>query len=103
MAEGVTGFNFVTFLWASFIAIGLLTGMSFLQAFILQEHLGIPRPQQGSITGLLGLTSEAVAIPLTAYFGILSDRIGRRPIFIFATTVIGVAYALYPFATSITQ
>jgi MFS family permease len=103
LAEGVTGFNFVTFLWASFIAIGLLTGMSFLQAFILQEHLGIPRSQQGSITGLLGLTSEAVAIPLTAYFGILSDRIGRRPIFIFATTVIGVAYALYPFATSVTQ
>jgi MFS family permease len=103
LAEGVTGFNFVTFLYASFIAIGLLTGMSFLQAYILQEHLGIPRPQQGSITGLLGLTSESVAIPLTAYFGIVADRIGRRPIFIFSVTVIGVAYALYPFATNTTQ
>ncbi|MEC9374959.1 MAG: MFS transporter [Pseudomonadota bacterium] len=90
-------------MYASFIAIGLLTGMSFLQAYILQEHLGIPRPQQGAITGLLGLTSEAVAIPLTAYFGILADRIGRRPIFMFATGVIGISYALYPFAETTTQ
>jgi MFS family permease len=103
LAEGVTTFNFVTFLYASFIAIGLLTGMSFLQAYILQEHLGIPRPQQGAITGLLGLTSEAVAIPLTAYFGILADRIGRRPIFMFATGVIGISYALYPFADTTSQ
>ena len=99
LAEGISTFNFVTFLYASFIAIGLLTGMSFLQAYILQEHLGIPRSQQGSITGLLGLTSELVAIPLTAYFGILVDRIGRRPVFNFSVTVIGISYALYPFAT----
>ena len=45
LAEGISTFNFVTFLYASFIAIGLLTGMSFLQAYILQEHLGIPRSQ----------------------------------------------------------
>jgi MFS family permease len=77
--------------------------MSFLQAYILQEHLGIPRSQQGSITGLLGLTSELVAIPLTAYFGILVDRIGRRPVFNFSVTVIGISYALYPFATGTTE
>jgi MFS family permease len=103
LAEGISTFNFVTFLYASFIAIGLLTGMSFLQAYILQEHLGIPRSQQGSITGLLGLTSESIAIPLTAYFGILVDRIGRRPVFNFSVTVIGISYALYPFATGTTE
>lgn len=103
LAEGVSHFNFITFLYASFIAIGLLTGMSFLQAYILTEHLGIPRSQQGSVTGLLGLTSESIAIPLTALFGVFADRIGRRPIFVFSVVVIGISYALYPFATSTSE
>lgn len=103
LTHGVTRFNVVTGFYASFVCIGMLTGMGFLTGYILTEHLHIPQAQQGVVTGDLGFWSEVVVILFVNPFGILSDRIGRRPILIFGILTIGLSYALYPFASSITE
>lgn len=78
----------------------MLTGMTFLQGYILTEHLGIPRAQQGKLTGDLQFWTEIVAVLLASPFGILSDRIGRRPVMVFGVCMFALGYALYPFAAS---
>ena len=103
LAPGITRVNVATKLYGSFIAIAMLTGVSFLQAYLLTEHLGIPRSQQGAVSGDLSFWTEIVAIFLFGPFGVLADRIGRRPVFVFGITTIGIAYALFPFASSFSE
>jgi len=60
LAPGVTRFNVMTNFYASFVTIGMLTGMSFLSGYILTEHLHIPVAEQGGLTGDLGFWSDVV-------------------------------------------
>ena len=101
LAQGVTKFNFWSFLYASFIVIGMLAGMNILQPYVLTEILQVPRDQQGTVSGNLGMWQEILAIILINPFGWLSDRIGRRPLMVFGILISGVGYVLYPLANSI--
>jgi MFS family permease len=101
LAPGISRFNFWTFMYASFICIGILAGMNFLQPYVLVENLNIPRGAQGTVSGNLGFWQELVALALINPFGWMSDRVGRRPLMIFGIIVCGIGYGLYPFATSI--
>jgi MFS family permease len=79
----------------------MLAGMNFLQSYVLTEHLHIPANEQGAVTGNLAFWTEIVTILLIVPFGILSDRIGRRPVMVAGILVLALGYALFPFATSI--
>ena len=103
LAPGISRFNAITYFYACFICIGVLAGMNFIQGYILTEMLAIPRSNQGTISGNLAFTQEIIAILLVAMFGMLSDRIGRRPVMVFGTLVVSIGFALYPYATSITE
>ena len=103
LAPGIARFNAITYFYACFICIGVLAGMNFIQGYILTEMLSIPRSNQGTISGNLAFTQEIIAILLVALFGMLSDRIGRRPVMVFGTLVVAIGFALYPFATSLTE
>lgn len=103
LAPGISRLNVITKLYTSFVAIAMLTGVSFLQAYLLTEHLGIPRSQQGTVSGNLSFWTEIIAIFMFSPFGVLADRIGRRPVFVFGIFTIGIAYALFPFATNFSQ
>ncbi len=100
LAPGITRMNAVTKLYASFITVAMLTGMNFLQGYVLTEHLGVPRGQQGTLSGDLSLWTEIVAILLYNPVGILADRVGRRPLYVGGIVLVGIGYGLYPFATS---
>ena len=100
LTPGITRGNAIAKLYASFVSIGMLSGMSLLQGYVLTEHLAIPRAQQGQLTGILSVWTEIVMIIMMPLFGVLGDKIGRRPMLILAIIAIGLGYGLYPYATT---
>ena len=103
LAPGIAPLNFWSFMYASFICIGILAGLNIMQPYVLTEILRLPRDVQGTASGDLGVWQEIIAILLINPFGWLSDRIGRRPLMIFGIIVCGIGMGLYPFCTDIQQ
>lgn len=103
LAPGIRPINVATKLWAAFIGVATLSGISFLQGYVLTEHLNIPRGQQGRISGDLSFWVEVVALLLFTPVGVLADRIGRRPVYIGGIIITGLGYGLVPFATSVAE
>lgn len=92
-----------TFLAGAFFSIGLVTFVSIGQAYILNEHLGIPTSAQGTISGDLVFWTEIVTLLLFAPAGVLMDRIGRKPVYVAGFIILAAAYLLYPLAKSIAE
>jgi MFS family permease len=103
LQPGISRFNFWTFMYAAFICIGMLAGMNFLQVYLLEVNLGLPRSEQGFATGILATATEIVAILLIIPFGTLADRIGRRPVMIAGLVLCGVGYGLFPLASTLDE
>ena len=104
LAPGIRITHFWTYMYASLICIGMISNMNFSQPYILIEHLGIADPgAAGRITGQLTLITEIMSLLLIWPFGILADRIGRRPVIMLGIGMIGLSYAVYPWATEISQ
>ena len=103
LAEDVTRGNALAFLYAAFFSVCLLSFLSFMQPFVLDAHLGIPRSQQGRATFLLGTTQEIVMLLLVGPFGALADKLGRRTLYTLGLAWIGAGYVLYPLADSLSQ
>ncbi len=103
LAEGISRFNAITYLYACIICIGILAGLNFIQPYILSVVLDIPRSEQGTLSGSLAFMQEIIAIVLVSFFGVLSDRIGRRPVMVFGTMVVALGFALFPYASSINE
>ncbi|MFW2403904.1 MAG: MFS transporter [Gammaproteobacteria bacterium] len=100
LAPGITRVNVITKFWTAFVTVAMLSGASILQGYLLTEHLNIPRGQQGTVSGEISFWVEIVAILLFNPFGILADRIGRRPVYILGMLLVGTGFALAPFATT---
>ena len=103
LAEGISRFNAVTYLYSCIICIGILAGLNFIQPYILSVVLDIPRSEQGTISGSLAFMQEIIAILSVSFFGVLSDRIGRRPVMVFGTMVVALGFALFPYASNINE
>jgi len=103
LAPSISKGNALTFLYAAFFSIGLITFLSIGQTYILNVHLGIPENEQGAISGNLVVWTELIALLLFIPAGILMDRIGRRPIYVAGFLLIGLTYLLYPFAGSVSD
>lgn len=100
LAPDVTRANAATKLWASGVTIAAIAGISIVQGYILTEHLNVPRRDQGTLSGDLSFLTEIVMILCFVPFGILADRVGRRPIYVLGIALIGLTWGLYPFATT---
>jgi MFS family permease len=101
LAPGVTHFNMWVFLYASYATIGLLTFVAVGTPYVLSANLGIPLTEQGRVTGDLTFFNELALLAVFGPVGVMADRIGRREVFALGLLVMGIAYALYPFATSL--
>jgi MFS family permease len=102
LAPGISRPNAFVFFYASFAVIGLLTFVSTGTAQILNA-IGVPGDEQGTVTGNLVIVTEIVQILLFGAVGVLADRIGRREVVAVGIAIMGVGYALYPYAESVVE
>jgi MFS family permease len=103
LQPGVTRRNALTYLYASFFTIGIVSFMSFMQPYVISENLQIPHDEQGSVTGMLHFSYEFIMLLLIAPVGALSDKIGRRSIYRLGFLWVGTALAIFPLAENLTQ
>jgi MFS family permease len=99
LAPGVSRGHVATLLFAAFTTLGLVTFVAVATPFVLNAQLGVPLAQQGQFSANLVAWTELTQLLTLTLFGTLADRIGRRPIYALGFLLMGVGYALYPFAT----
>lgn len=103
LAPDVTPRNLYSFLIASFVTIGLFTYLTLLTPFVLNVNLGLAEERQGQVSGLLQFWQEILILLCIGWWGAMSDRVGRRIIFIAGFAILALAYSLYAFAGSVQE
>jgi MFS family permease len=100
LAPGITRRNALAYLFAAVFSVCLLAFLSFIQPYTLNVNLAIPEDQQGRATLVLGVLNEVITLLLVGPCGALSDKIGRRPVFVLGFLWIGAGFAVIPFSHS---
>ncbi len=103
LAPGITRRNALAYLFAAVFSVCLLAFLSFIQPYTLNVNLGIPADQQGRATLVLGVLNEVITLLLVGPCGALSDKIGRRPVFVLGFLWLGAGFALIPLSHSFAQ
>ncbi|KAG0019246.1 hypothetical protein BGZ81_009869 [Podila clonocystis] len=98
--DNISYLNFCSYLVACFGTICLVAYLSIIQPFVLTVILGISETK-GNLTGNLALYDEIIALPATLIWGILSDRIGRRPVYSAGFVCLGTSLILYPYSKNV--
>ena len=101
LAAGVRKRHVFTYLFAAFVSIGMFTYLIALTPYVLRVNLGLSEEELGRATGDLQFWQEIALLIVIGFWGALSDRIGRRLVYIFGFALLAVAYAAYGFANSI--
>lgn len=96
---GISGGNVAALIFATFATMATITYVNFVQPFLLTEMLQIPQDRQGALTGRLGALHEIAVIFTMGIAGALSDRTGRRIVFVIGFCVLALGYLVYPLAT----
>lgn len=103
MEPGIRPLHMWVLMYAAFVSIALATFDAFGTPYVLSESIGVPLENQGSVVGRLNVYTEIVLLMVFTPFGVLSDRIGRRAIYAFGFVCLGLSYALFPYAGSVTE
>jgi MFS family permease len=103
LAAGVTTRHVICYLFAAGISIGMFTYLMSLTPYILRVNLGIPDTEHGRVIGNLQFVQEIVVILCIGWWGAMSDRFGRRSVYIAGFVLMMLAYGIYSFATSLPQ
>jgi MFS family permease len=103
LAPGITRRNALAFLFAAIFSVCLLAFLSVIQPYTLNVNLGLPEDQQGRATLVLGVLNELITLLLVGPCGALSDKIGRRPVYVLGFLWIGAGFVAIPLSHTFTQ
>ena len=101
LAPGISTANGWALMFANFAVIGSLAFINVAQGYILEEHLKISGDIQGTVSGDLAFWNEIIIIALSSPFGIMSDRVGRRPVIALGMVAVAAGFAVYAFAETL--
>ena len=65
--------------------------------------MGIPFAEQGNLTGNLAALQELLFIMLLGIVGAVSDKLGRKSVYVFGLLTTAIGFALYPTAGSVAE
>jgi len=95
LPEGVTSFNFWSLVLLAFLVNVSLPLFHIIQPLWLEKVILIDSSKYGLINSNLQIIMEIVQIVFLGYLGVVSDRIGRRPLLWFGFLLFGVFFYLY--------
>lgn len=101
LVPGVSGKNLATLFFASFFGIASMSFINFSQPYVFNELLQVSQEEQGTLAGRLTFLQEIVLLILLAPIGALSDKFGRKPLYVAAFVLLGLAYFVYPLAGTV--
>ncbi len=100
LMAGIRPVHVLAYLYAVLISSGYAGAMAVLQPGLLQV-MGIPFEEQGRLTGNLAALQEILFIVLLGVVGAVSDRIGRRSVYVAGLLTTAIGFLLYPWAGSV--
>ena len=101
-SPGITATHLWAYLYAVFVSSAYAGALAVLQPGVLQT-MGIPYGEQGNLTGNLAAMQEVIFFILLLVIGAVSDKIGRKAVYVFGLLTTAVGFALYPTAGSIPE
>jgi len=101
LKDGINAYNLAAFLACSFITIAAFVFINTAQSFVLVDFLKWPRDALGRAQGNLSSIDVVISALLSIVWGVVSDRIGRRPVFATGFLLMSVACLAYPHARSV--
>eukprot|EP01133_Synstelium_polycarpum_P001515 gene1515-1768_t len=96
--HGVNYKNIIASYIASFLSICFFVFINVAQPLILTNSLNIPDDQQGNVSGDLTFYNEIVILLTSHAWGLLSDKFGRRIVYVAGMVIMAVGLGTYPFA-----
>lgn len=103
LQDGVTKRHAWGLMYASFVTIGLATGITVLTPYVLTTNLGIAQNAQGTALGTLAVAQELALLVGFALFGALADKFGRRVVYALGLALLAVAYGSYAYGTTMAE
>lgn len=103
LSAGVAPRNALTFFYAAFFTIGLISVTGFLQPYLLSENLGLDPADEGRVSSLLQVSYELVVLLAVGPLGALADKIGRRPIWSVGFLWLGASFIAFPLVENLPQ
>lgn len=97
LAPGISRGNAVTLLFGALATLCLVTFVTAAQPYLFAV-LGIPEAEQGSLAGLLVSLQEGTQVLIAGLIGALSDRTGRRVVYVGGLVFTALAFLIYPLA-----
>ena len=101
-AEGIKTRHYLSYLIAVLISSGYAGSIAVMQPGLL-FLMGIPEESHGTLTGLLAALQEVILIVLLGVIGTISDRVGRKAVYIFGFLATALGFYLYPLSNSIAE
>lgn len=101
LAPDISRGNAATFLVGAFITVTLTTFISVIQPYVLTVNIGLPVEQQGQVSGDMVFYGEIVLLTLSAAIGALSDRFGRRGMYVTGALILALGFVLYGYVDSV--
>lgn len=99
LTPGVSRANAVTLLFGALSTLCLVTFVTFAQPYLF-AILHIPGNEQGSLSGLLVSLQEGTQVLIAGLIGALSDRTGRRVVYVGGLAFMAFSFVIYPLAGS---
>ena len=102
LSPGITPIHLWAYFYAVLVSSAYAGALAVLQPGVLHS-MGIPFEVQGNLTGSLAAMQEVLFIILLGTIGAVSDRVGRKNVYVFGLLTTSIGFALYPFAGSISE
>eukprot|EP01113_Clastostelium_recurvatum_P046970 TRINITY_DN830_c0_g1_i1.p1 TRINITY_DN830_c0_g1~~TRINITY_DN830_c0_g1_i1.p1 ORF type:complete len:523 (-),score=125.47 TRINITY_DN830_c0_g1_i1:36-1604(-) len=103
MNLGISTPNMLTCYAGAMFSVCFFVFMNACQPFVLENFLHTPDDSRGTVSGNLAFYSELMILISSNIWGSLSDKIGRRIVYVAGMAFAGLGFALYPFATAYWQ